>query len=56
MPQVEPGCRKGRCLRGAMRDRLDGATGPQTEAHIFTADKGDYHSLDDDIPCFAAGG
>lgn len=34
---------------------LDGATGLRLEAHIYTADKGDYYSLDGDLPCFPAG-
>lgn len=33
---------------------LDGETGLRIEAHIYTADKGDYYSLDGDIPCFPA--
>ena len=37
-----------------MAGTLNGDTGLKLEAHIFTVDKGDYYSLDDDIPCFAA--
>jgi hypothetical protein len=28
---------------------LDGATGMQLEKHIFTAEKGDYYQIDDDV-------
>lgn len=34
---------------------LDGNTGLRIEAHIYTADMGDYYALDDGIPCFPAG-
>jgi hypothetical protein len=37
-----------------MAGTLDGETGLRIEAHIYTADKGDYYTLDDDIPCFPA--
>jgi len=33
---------------------LNGPTGLRIEAHIFTADKGDYYTLDNDVPCFPA--
>lgn len=36
-----------------MAGTLNGDTGLRIEAHIFTADKGDYYALDADIPCFA---
>lgn len=44
-----------RCVadRGAvsvMSGTLDGATGVQTEKHIFVADKGDYYDIADGVP------
>lgn len=38
-----------------MAGTLDGATGLEMDAHIHTADKGDYYTLDDGIPSFPAG-
>ena len=37
-----------------MAGTLTGDTGLTVEAHIYTADKGDYYTLDTDIPHFAA--
>lgn len=37
-----------------MAGSLHGDTGLRIEAHIYTDDKGDYYSLDGDIPCFPA--
>lgn len=33
-----------------MSGTLDGATGIQTEKHIFVADKGDYYEIADQLP------
>ncbi|MGJ8611019.1 MAG: GFA family protein [Yoonia sp.] len=33
-----------------MSGTLDGATGLSTSMHIFTADKGDYYDIADDLP------
>ena len=35
---------------------LDGATGLETAAHIYVADKGDYYALDETIPRHDAAG
>lgn len=37
-----------------MAGTLNGATGLRIQAHIYTADKGDYYQLDGDVPCYAA--
>lgn len=37
-----------------MAGTLNGDTGLELESHIFTADKGDYYSLDADIPQYPA--
>ncbi len=34
---------------------MDNPTGLHIDAHIFYADKGDYYSCNDGVPCFAAG-
>lgn len=44
-----------RSYTAIMAGTLDGDTGLQTEAHIFTADKGDYYPLDPAIPHYPAG-
>ena len=36
-----------------MAGTLDGPTGLQTTRHIFVADRGDYYTLHDTIPCHA---
>lgn len=46
--------RDGAPYTAIMAGTLDGDTGLSIEAHIFTADKGDYYELDDGIPCFSA--
>jgi hypothetical protein len=33
-----------------MSGTIDGATGLKTSKHIFTADKGDYYDIADNIP------
>ena len=33
---------------------LDGPTALMTKGHIYCADKGDYYSLPEDLPCVAA--
>lgn len=38
-----------------MAGTLDGETGLRIEAQIYTADKGDYYELDDEIPSYPAG-
>jgi hypothetical protein len=47
--------RDGGSATSIMAGSLDGDTALRLEAHIYTADKGDYYGLDDDIPCFPAG-
>ncbi|MGA8259660.1 MAG: GFA family protein [Arenicellales bacterium] len=37
-----------------MAGTLNGDTGLTVQAHIYTADKGDYYTLDNDIPQFTA--
>lgn len=37
-----------------MAGTLNGATGLSAEAHIYTADKGDYYEPGEDIPVFPA--
>lgn len=38
-----------------MAGTIDGDTGLRIQSHIYTADKGDYYELDDDIPSYPAG-